>query len=460
MYNFEQKTLLKRIYDDDLGIQVRTVLRERFLKPVLLKAGHLNDNPSTPTVFGMAIGKTTALLNSLAETKSPYTKNCQKHFNAITSKLNARNAILEQTKKEIVRAYARKNLIGINRELQKTFNSTFYRKFEIQRHVNWKLCIENLKGPSYEPGAYVDMVVKRYVKENALQKKSAVTFEEETGIRHAAIVKQNMFVRDNLLAHFKSPYMPKDTQYTAGSMIKMVTAINRCAFALNNISHLRKYDSCSLLFDAARKSGRSFKDVCSEFENISCLSSDSTVIISKDIPLLQDITKLFKLYNPPLENNKTGGMNIKCPNNVLFVDIDSIHKSLVSESLIWRFILKRKIGGESLQKCYSDAYVNGVAPFNVCQEFPGLFGILTHFLNEKDPNQFRRLLSALHRIQGSSLIREYIDTAADIMIELLYRIDDAAAIIDNTSWSFDETRYKRYLKESSKFLSNNILQVV
>ena len=261
----------------------------------------------------------------------------------------------------------------------KTIRTVFYTRFEIHRHVTWTLSLDNLKGPGYEPGAFVDMMIKKHFKENTLQKRSTSTYEEEMGIRHAALVHENMYVRDHLLAHFKSSYMPKDTQYTSGAMLKLVMAVNRCAFALNNISHRREYDSIALLFDAARKSGRSFDAFCFELENISCLQPNSAVIAAKDIPLLRDITRLFGLYNPTIGNEEMGGMNVDCPNNVLFVDIDSVHKSLVSESLIWRFVLKRNIGGENLRNYYKKSYIKGVPPFNLCQEFPGIFGILTHF---------------------------------------------------------------------------------
>ena len=72
------------------------------------------------------------------------------------------------------------------------------------------------------------------------------------------------------------------------------------------------------------------------------------------------------------------------------------------------------------------------------------------------------MLSALHTMQSTPkrLDRDNADTAADIIIELMYRIDDSAAVLDNKNWCFEVECYKRYLNVSTNFLSTNVLQMM
>lgn len=464
MATSERDKLRKRIYDDDLYANVRIVLRDRLLKKKLISAAANVDDEdiSPPTVFGLVLKERDDILKELKDngSKKKQKQNHQKRFDAISSKIKAHKDVLEETRREVIRTYARKKLMGIHEKLIKTIRKNFYVRYEIQNYVTWKVSFDNLKGPGYEPGAFIGMMIKRHLRD--VRTVIDPVSDEETNLRHAALVKENVFVRDHLLAPFKEIYMPKDTEYTSGAMLKMVTGVNRCAFALNNISHKREYDSTALLFDVARKSGRSFQMFCHELENVQCLRPNSSVIASMEIPILKNVANLFGVYNTVIGYEETGGMNIDCPYNVLFVDLESIHKSLVAECLLWRFVLKRGIGGQKLLDVYGNKYVNGIAPFNLCQEYPGIFGILAHFLHQRDREKFKRLVWSLHTIHTAPkhLDRDKIDTAADIVIELMYSIDDVAAILDNRNRSFDVTVYGRYLTNAGNhFLLNNVLSV-
>lgn len=460
-FDSERTKLRRRLYDDDLYAKVRLILRKRFFK----NSGGQNNNgcredDSPPTVFGQIIKERDEILNDLKRRRAKRKYDSGK-IDVAVSKLNIRKAVLEETKKEVIRAYARKNLMGIHGKLLKTFAKYFYTRFEIQNYVTWKVSFNNLKGPGYEPGTFIGMMVKRQLRGSGAIGYADTILSEETGLRHAALVAANIRARDHVLAPFKEIYMPKDTEYSSGAMLKMLTGVNRCAFALNNISHLREYDSAGLLFDAARKSGRSFETFCAELVNVSCLRPDSMAAASINIPVLRDVSNLFNLYNAT-GSADMGGMDTGCPNNILFVDLGSVHKSLVAECLLWRFVLKRRIGGDGLLNVYKSKYVNAIAPFNLCQEYPGIFGILTHFLYGKDERKFKGLIWALHTIHTTPkrLDRVNVDVAADIMIELMYRIDDAVAVLDNQNWLFEETKYIRYLTNGDNhFLLNNVLAV-
>ena len=55
------------------------------------------------TILGRILEERNAIMKDLKEKRKPYTKDCKKDFHIITSKLNARKDILEETKKEILR---------------------------------------------------------------------------------------------------------------------------------------------------------------------------------------------------------------------------------------------------------------------------------------------------------------------------------------------------------------------
>lgn len=409
-----------------------------------------------PTIFGQIMQEQflamKAIKSNLVTNFDADLNSTLKFRRALDARMSNRERILRKTKAKLLDRCAKKNIELANAKLSKTIAKTFYVKFRVKRHATWMITCNNLKsGAAFEPGHFIAMLIKS---ETAKATPYQHVDSEEQGLMHAALVARNQAVKEFILAPFKGMYMKKDISFTAPVMLQLVIGVNKCAYALNNISHLSNYDSCAILFNVARKQGIEFEEFVHQMTNFECHTNKSLAIATSCIPVLAKVHETYTVYN------KKKLLESSNPMNILFYDFARVHKSLVCECMLWRFVFTNNVCNFNISNAYRQNYELDNPPPNLCQSFPGIFSVLAHVLWDIDYKKFKLVQYTLFRIHNNESpdMEKDINFAADAFIELLYRLHDYNEVVatENTFVGFERCRYKAYLDDID-FLTNNIV---